>query len=158
MPLFFGDFLASTAFWKGEEQALYLLLLGYQWASGPLPGNITELASSVRYDLKLFTRLWKRVGPKFVLTSRGFVNSRLESIRTKSREVSAKRAHSGAKGGEAKKRQFASSLPQQNGSNLPEVCLSKASEALYSHPIQSNPEEKNEEEEPAKVGGGTECH
>jgi len=89
MPLFFGDFLASTATWDGEERALYLLLLGYQWSSGPLPVELQRLARTAGYDIKVFARLWKTVGPKFKRTTAGLVNVRLEEHRVKAEKITA---------------------------------------------------------------------
>jgi uncharacterized protein YdaU (DUF1376 family) len=102
MPIYFGDFLSATARWTGEEQALYLLLLCYQWASGPLPVSANELALMVRYEKKSFVKLWKKVGTKFVETPDGLVNTRLEEHRAKSTKISEKRSTSGKGGAEAK--------------------------------------------------------
>jgi uncharacterized protein YdaU (DUF1376 family) len=102
LPLFFGDFLASTAYWRGEEQGLYLLLLGYQWSSGPLPMNTEDIATVARYDHKHFLKLWARVGTKFVRTSSGLLNERLEEVRARSRDISRKRAEVGKRGGDSK--------------------------------------------------------
>ena len=65
LPLFFGDFLASTAAWEGEERALYLLLLAYQWTSGPLPADPKRLARMCQYEPRAFAKLWPTVAPKF---------------------------------------------------------------------------------------------
>jgi uncharacterized protein YdaU (DUF1376 family) len=156
LPLFVGDFLAATVFWKGEERALYLLLLAIQWASGPLPSDISQLAEATGYDRKHFARLWQRVGTKFHQTSAGLINDRLEEIRAKARDVSAKRTASGAKGGEAKRRQFAKAnggdLLKQTGKQNGASLLKQNEEALYSHPIQSNPNEEEEAYQGEEVG------
>ena len=84
MPVFIGDFLASTATWTGEEQALYVLLLMMQWTGGPLPRSVENLARIVRYSPKRFITLWKaRVEAKFDVTETGLVNRRLEKHREK---------------------------------------------------------------------------
>lgn len=101
LPLFVGDFLSSTVTWDGEEKALYLLLLAYQWAAGPLPADPARLAKTAGYDLKRFAKLWEVVGTKFELTDGGLSNPRLEVHRAKSHEVSRRRAEAGAKGGQA---------------------------------------------------------
>jgi uncharacterized protein YdaU (DUF1376 family) len=160
MPLFFGDFLASTVFWKGDEKALYLLLLGYQWAGGPLPADLSVLAATVAYDKKNFLQLWKRVGQKFERTTQGLVNSRLESVRQRSAEISAARSAVGSKGGRAsgqsRGKQTASNdepiasslLPkaesksQANGNDLP-----KQKGTIQSNPSKSKSEEAYQEEE-----------
>jgi uncharacterized protein YdaU (DUF1376 family) len=100
--LFFSDdILAATPYWRGEERALYILLLGYQWANGPLPNDLDQLAQSVQYDPKAFVRLWAQVGQKFASTAEGWANLRLEERRTRAREISASRAAIGSKGGTA---------------------------------------------------------
>jgi uncharacterized protein YdaU (DUF1376 family) len=145
MPFFFGDFLAATATWDGEQQSLYILLLAYQWSSGPLPSDPARIAKMCRYERKRFDTLWQTVSEKFALTAKGWVNDRLEQHRERAKEISKKRATAGAKGGSASKQKQVSasakvvSLPKQNGSN----CLASAS-GLYSHPIQTNPEEEEE--------------
>lgn len=98
LPLFFGDLLAATAKWEGEERALYVLLLAYQWTSGPLPTEPKKIAKMCQYDTKTFVALWKTVGKKFVETEDGLINLRLEEHREKANEVSNKRAAAGAKG------------------------------------------------------------
>jgi uncharacterized protein YdaU (DUF1376 family) len=113
MPLYFGDFLAATAFWSGEEQGLYLLLLGYQWSNGPLPTNPIKLAKAVRYDEQRFIDLWNVISAKFEHTDEGLVNSRLEAHRRRAFEISEKRALAGAQKGKAKR---SSKQPKQTGS------------------------------------------
>lgn len=99
LPLFFGDLLASTAMWEGEERALYILLLAYQWTAGPIPADPKRIARMCQYDTKRFLELWKTVGQKFVQHGDGLINLRLEQHRQKAKEISAKRALAGAKGG-----------------------------------------------------------
>lgn len=101
MPLFFGDFLAATAKWEGEERALYLLLLAYQWTSGPLPKDEKKICKMCGYDQKTFASLWETVGTKFVTTDDGLVNVRLEVHRDRSNEISTKRSQIGSAGGKA---------------------------------------------------------
>lgn len=138
MPLFVGDFLASTVAWDGEEQGLYVLLLCYQWSSGPLPRDLARLCKMCRYDKPRFMKLWTTVGSKFEATDAGLINVRLESHREKSLQISSRRAEIGRLGGEAKAKQMqkisssknvaiATNLPQQNPA------------------IQSNPIHKEEE-------------
>lgn len=120
LPLFFGDLLASTATWEGEERALYVLLLAYQWTAGPLPLEKKRIAKMCQYELKKFSSLWDVVGRKFVEQGGGLVNLRLEEHRTKAKEISDKRAAAGAKGG-AKTQANAKQTPsneQANASNL----------------------------------------
>lgn len=150
LPLFFGDFLASTATWDGEEQALYLLLLGYQWSSGPLPSELPKLARTVRYDFKVFTRLWKTVGRKFTKTECGLVNTRLEEHRTRSEQISSTNR---ARAKNAAEQRWSNARSMKNGfsGHAPSIALRSAAPMMLQNAIQSNPNE--EEESEASQGG-----
>jgi uncharacterized protein YdaU (DUF1376 family) len=121
MPLFFGDFLASTAEWSGEEQALYLLLLGHQWSIGSLPTDPDLCRRLVRFERRLFSRCWRVVSSKFVEKDGRLVNETLERHRARSLEIQEKRALAGSKGGAAKaaKEKQNSSKGIANATNLP---------------------------------------
>lgn len=103
LPLFYGDFLASTATWSGPERGLFLQLLGCQWASGPLPADCERLARAVNYEVGEFSRLWPVIAPKFQLLDGKLVNRRLETIREKNAEVQAKRLEGSRKGVQARR-------------------------------------------------------
>lgn len=102
LPLFFGDFLASTYTWKGEQQSLYLLLLMHQWASGPLPKTANEIADAIRYDRKRFAQLWAKVSGKFIEVEDGLINPRLEEHRTRAGSITEKRRSAGKEGAASK--------------------------------------------------------
>jgi len=140
LPLFFGDFLASTAEWEGEEKALYLLLLGYQWALGTLPSEPRRLCKLAGWDWSLFERCWDVVSSKFPEKDGRRANARLEGHRARSKEISEKRANAGAKGG---------SVTQANAKQMLDASQAIASTLLShpSHPIPSHPDpeaEKNQ--------------
>lgn len=101
LPLFFGDFLASTAEWEGEERALYLLLLGYQWSLGSLPEEPRRVCKLVGWDWHLFERCWQAIAPKFQANAGRLLNQRLEQHRARSHQISEKRAAAGSIGGKA---------------------------------------------------------
>jgi 5-methylcytosine-specific restriction endonuclease McrA len=102
MPLFFGDFLASTADWQGEERSLYLTLLGYQWSLGSLPADLVRIRKLVDWDREMFDRCWPVVSAKFVEREGRLVNGRLEKHREKVHELSDKRSATGRRGAESK--------------------------------------------------------
>jgi uncharacterized protein YdaU (DUF1376 family) len=81
LPLFVGDFLASTALWDGPEKALYGLCLMVEWASGPLPADASRLARILGYEKNEFDNLWITVGKKFKRSHGGLINDRLETVR-----------------------------------------------------------------------------
>lgn len=147
MPLFFGDFLASTPTWDGEERALYLLLLAYQWSAGPLPDDTRRLARMAGYDHDKFECLWLNVvRSKFVVTDEGLVNPRLEDHRQKALAISKKRAELG-KAGAARRWQadgnsHSNSNDFANGKRI-------ASIPNQTIPIQSIPERKKKPSAPA---------
>lgn len=99
LPLFFSDFLASTAEWTGEERALYLLLLGFQWTLGSLPPDPRRLCRLVDFESDLFAECWRVVSTKFVEIDGRLYNLRLEEHRAKAKAISAKNAENGSKGG-----------------------------------------------------------
>lgn len=135
MPLFFGDFLAATAEWAGEEQALYLLLLGHQWALESLPADVEKLRRLVRWEKKSFAAAWETVRSKFSERDGRLYNERLEQHRDRVNDISKKRADAGSKGG-AKRHSNGEANAQQLDSN------SQANATvLLRIPIQSNPEE-----------------
>ncbi len=131
MPLFFGDFLASTAEWEGEERSLYLTLLGHQWAQGSLPAEPRRLCKLVGWDQTLFDRCWPVVSGKFQETDGRLTNGRLESHREKAVQISDKRAEAG-KAGAAKR--------WQKDGNCHDEPMANAT-TLSCHLIQSKEEE-----------------
>lgn len=102
MPLFFGDFLASTAEWSGEERSLYLTLLGYQWSLGSLPTDPAKLCRLVGWDRKIFAECWPQVASKFEERDGRNYNPRLELHREKSVRLAEKNRAAGKAGAEAR--------------------------------------------------------
>lgn len=157
MPLYFGDFLASTTEWDGEERALYLLLLAHQWAAGSLPADPARIAKVAGYDREPFMRCWQTISGKFVERDDGrLVNARLEQHRERTNEIANKRALAGAKGAAKTNSKHAANDeqssgnnsanadkdPQQQRGNGPANAAANA-ESLPLHPIQSNPIQSN---------------
>lgn len=101
-PLFLGDLLTATTRWTGEERALYVLLLAYQWFDGPLPKEPASIALTVQYRLDRFLELWARVRTKYVETDEGLINLRLEEHRAKAQRISDGRSRSGFEGAAAR--------------------------------------------------------
>lgn len=120
LPLFVGDFLASTGEWSGEQQGLYLVLLAHQWAVGSLPTEIDKLIRLTRWERRAFVKAWEVVGEKFTVTDGRYFNQRLEEHRQHAVEIAGRRAIAGAKGG-SKRAANAKQMPsncQPNASNL----------------------------------------
>jgi uncharacterized protein YdaU (DUF1376 family) len=140
LPMFFGDLLASTPTWDGEERALYMLLLAYQWTAGPLPTDVRRLSKMCQYEHKTFIKLWETVGKKFIEKDSGLINVRLEEHRDRSSEIANKRAKAGAEGA-AKRWQ----KPQTQDGNEMANAIANAKD-LSCHPIQSNPIQSQEED------------
>lgn len=140
-PLFLGDLLAATTKWEGEERALYVLLLAYQWFDGPIPKEPSKIAKMVQYDQATFEALWRRVGRKFVEIDEGLINLRCEEHRHRVVSLSQKRAEAGAKGGsktQAKFKQTSEQTGKQTTSNTGSNEEAKQS-VLLGHPTQPNP-------------------
>lgn len=133
LPLFFSDFLGSTAEWEGEERALYLLLLGYQWTLNSLPTDPKRLAKLIGFDPANFDRCWPVVAHKFVEQDGRFYNLKLEHHRANAERISKKRAEAGAKGGtttKAKSEQLPDSPPADRQA---------IADILPGHPNQTKP-------------------
>lgn len=153
LPLFFGDFLASTATWDGEEQALYLLLLGYQWASGPLPEDPQKLARMARYEPKRFQKLWGTVGQKFIAVDSGLLNERLEEHRQKANElaeVASARGRAGARKRWGNTPSMPGAMPQASPEHPPSNSSipSQSEEKIKNPAARASIPESDEDEDP----------
>ena len=149
LPLFFGDFLASTAEWSGEERALYLLILGHAWAANSVPADPERLRRLLGYDKGTFSSAWPQVSTKFVEHEGRLYNERLEAHRMKSEELAEKRSKVGRKGAEKRWQSDGNS----HGSGMAEAsqtdgnshgsddgnCHSMSMPSIPSHPIPSDP-------------------
>lgn len=155
LPLFFGDFLSATAEWEGEEQALYLLLLGYQWTLGSIPADPRKICKLVRWDWEAFERFWPAVSEKFaavdvmataigvdgerhgIANGTRLINARLEEHRARASDISSKNSEAGKKGARAR-------WSKKNGSVIADAIPTdgerheSANGAPLWHPIQSN--------------------
>jgi len=100
LPLFVGDFLASTAEWPGEARSLYLTALAYQWVNPmrSLPADPDALRSLIGWSESAFERWWPRVAAKFEVQGDRIVNARLEVHRERTRELTRRRSEAGKKG------------------------------------------------------------
>lgn len=141
LPLFFGDFLASTAEWTGEERSLYLTLLGYQWSLGSLPAEPEKLRRVVQWEAKLFRQCWPTVAGKFTEVDGRLLNHRLELHREKSEEIAKLRSEIGRRGGQASvasKRQAKASAevkqPSTNGNGFAEPNSNHPSHTIFKNP------------------------
>jgi uncharacterized protein YdaU (DUF1376 family) len=146
LPLFFGDLLAATPTWSGEERALYVVLLAYQWTAGPLPKDARRIAKMAQYDTKNFLGLWEVVGTKFRVTDAGLINDRLEQHREKAKAVSKKRATAGQEGA-AKRWQMERERAGKAMASAKVVAIGKAMAngiSLSTHPSQPNQEGREE--------------
>jgi uncharacterized protein YdaU (DUF1376 family) len=148
LPLFFGDFLASTAEWSGEERALYLLALSYQWSMGSLPVDPKRLAKLVDYERRSFDASWDTVSKKFVERDGRLYNLRLEQHRQKSLEVSNKRAIAGANGAAKRWQKESNSHEGANGNG---IAIATTLSSHPSHPIQELNPKSQKPASPAQV-------
>jgi uncharacterized protein YdaU (DUF1376 family) len=134
MPLFVGDFLAATAEWAGEDQALYLLLLALQWSVGSLPADAKALRRMTRYELRSWACSWAVISHKFPVCEDGRRrNQRLEIHREYAQEQHRKRVAAGQRGAEVRYSNASSNAIAQL-----ESCYTKG--AMPSNPTQPKPE------------------
>lgn len=159
MPLFFGDLLAATPTWSGEERSLYVILLAYQWSAGPLPLDPKRIAKMCQFETKHFLELWQVVGPKFRVTEAGLINDRLEQHREKVKAVSKKRANAG-QAGAAKRWQMESDRNGKSMANGKVVAIGKKManainpEMANAINLSTHPTQPNQEEEGRGFQGG----
>lgn len=150
MPLFVDDFFGGTMRWDAEKQALYVLLLMHQWASGPLPAKPDDIAEAIHHrDPRRFEKAWDVIKQKFSRTQEGWVNERLEEVRAHSFAVASERSRAGKKGAEAKAKakQMASNaeaIASANGQAIASAkvtALRQPGSSIQSNPIQTTEEE-----------------
>lgn len=154
LPLFFGDFLAATAEWTGEERSLYLLLLGYQWTLGSLPADPAKVRHVAQWDAKLFARCWPTVCEKFEERAGRLYNPRLEEHRDRSNELAEKNSAAGRKGAAARWRKDGERHGGVNGHDIaaPSVGQCDGNDATHSNP--SYPSKEKNPPTPRKRGAG----
>jgi len=101
LPLYVGEFLATTATWNGEERALLLLLLALSWTA-PLPAELNRLAKICSYDTRRFKALWQTVSQQFQDSAHGLINPRVEELREHASRLHLQRAEASRRGVEAR--------------------------------------------------------
>ena len=117
-----------------------MLLLAYQWTSGPIPKDPIRLGRMAGYGDAGFRKLWKTVGRKFVDAdaqadgAAALINTRLEEHRERSKQLSQKRADIGRKGGEAK----AAGQPKYTAKPVA-IATGLLKQISTIHPIPSHP-------------------
>ena len=102
LPLFVGDFLASTATWSGPERGLYVQLLMLQWCTKALPSDPDRLARVAHYSAEEFRQLWPVMADKFEVAGSTMANIRLEQHRERSAEIQSARSQAGKHGAAAR--------------------------------------------------------
>jgi uncharacterized protein YdaU (DUF1376 family) len=102
VPWFHGDFLRSTAGWTPMERFTYWMLLCAQWETGPLPNDMTRLASIAGIDSTTMASVWPVVSKKFKVNSAGLVNKRMAEHRRNYTEFRARQSEGGRKGAAAR--------------------------------------------------------
>jgi uncharacterized protein YdaU (DUF1376 family) len=137
LPLFFGDFLASTAEWSGEERSLYLTLLGHQWSLGSLPIDADKVRRVVQWDRKIFASCWPTVATKFEERGGRLYNNRLELHRDRADAIAEKRADAGSKG--AAKRWQPDSKCHSDANSKDMASDMAVAKNLSCHPIHTIP-------------------
>lgn len=159
LPLYVGDFLAATAEWTGEEQGLYLLLLGYQWSIGSLPTDPDKLCRMIRWDARLFAKCWPQVSEKFPKSGDRLQNPRLEQHREKVHEIANKRSQAGKAGAKERWQTDGNCHADANGNGIASATDLPMASGMPSKPNQTkpnNPEEPKAEakrpKKPARVG------
>lgn len=99
MPIYTGDFLASTNGFTLEEVGAVIRLAIAQWERGLLPFDQKELARICNVDLARFKKLWPQLSPRYSpfgegAAPKGLVDEALEQVRRRSRSAYERRCES----------------------------------------------------------------
>lgn len=140
MPLYFGDVLRKTLYWRGEERSLLILLMAAQWWNGPLPLDLSKLADAIQYNDATFRNLWDgRVHSLFTETPNGFIHTELEDLRRTVSRMSGARRAAGRASGKARR---ARSEPRESSTDAGSVLEQNAIgllEQREGHDVQTKP-------------------
>ena len=100
MPLYVGDYLASTSHLSTEEHGAYLLLLMHYWKTGkPLPDDDKKLANIARLSPDDWLNIKQTISEFFVIDNGEWSQQRLERDRERAihnRRVASEKGHKGA--------------------------------------------------------------
>lgn len=98
-PLYVQDILTSRTVkaMPHKEVGCYFLLLCHEWDGGPLPTDMRSLGALIGLASPAMKKVWETVGECFVQTDEGYINERLETIRTEQIERFGQRSKAGAR-------------------------------------------------------------
>jgi uncharacterized protein YdaU (DUF1376 family) len=101
------------------ERGLYRELLDECWIEGFIPNDIKEMADICGCPEDVMANAWQVLGNCFVLSEFGWINEKIESLRTEKDKTRVARAASGRQGGLAKAAKNLANAKQNlaNGSN-----------------------------------------
>lgn len=124
MPIYWGDYLADTRHLDCTEHGAYLLLLAYQWSTGnPLPLEQTQCDRIAQaYTPHQSAAVGKVLSAYFQKTDKGYINTRLQGIRTDieakiSKKTAAGKAAAQARWGNNKRNANASKSQCERNTN-----------------------------------------
>lgn len=95
MPLYIGDYLASTQQLSAEESGAYLHLLMHEWRVGPLPLDVEILRRIARVERDAWSNAWAMLEHFFTRTEAGFIQKRLEEEKFKSQQNQQRASNKG---------------------------------------------------------------
>lgn len=139
MPLYCDDFLTSRRVMTmtNEQVGMFLKLLIHEWKDGPLPDDADALRALCGGNADALQSVMRC----FVRTDEGWVNERLEAVRSEQIEKAEAKSESGKKAAKArwrnKKRRHADALPahsDRNATGMRPVCHIEEEEEYISPP------------------------
>ena len=99
MPLYWGDYLASTAHLSTEEHGAYLLLIGAYWqAGGPLVDDDRRLARITRLSLRRWKVVRETLVEFFTIRAQKWHLKRIDDELSETKKRYLNRSESGKKG------------------------------------------------------------
>ncbi len=99
-----ADFIIGVINFTPAQVGGYVRLLALSWDKGPVPLDPDERASWIGAPRKQSDDIWRVVSKKWVETTEGFINERLEDQRAERAAFSAAQADRGRRSGDARKR------------------------------------------------------
>lgn len=106
MPMYWGDYVASTGHLSTLEHGAYLLLIGHYWTTGnPLPKNEKKLSKIARISCAQWRKISDTILDFFDDEGDCYTHSRIAQELEKAKKKYEARARAGRAGGKAKAKQ-----------------------------------------------------
>lgn len=149
------DYLADSnvALMTLEQEGAYIRLLSYCWTDGDIPFDMAALGRLCKTTSEHMEQLWEGLKNCFVFSKRDstkLIHPRLEEERKKQRNFSKRQSDKAKTRWSKEKSEYATALPGQYQTALPQQCSSSSSSFPSSNKNISRPRISDENMEIAK--------